>query len=136
MLFRSFGHFAVLQTADGGYIYSTGLGDDWGVVGKLNAAGFEQFQKKPLGSGSVHYFTSMRQTAGGDLLITGTNEALDGFILKLDAQGNVLWQKNDFSDAMNHLSIIQATDGGYALASSSTGFSNLSSSSEIGRAHV
>ena len=141
-----------LQTSDGGYIMSGfsgssntgdvgtnhGPNDCWVV--KMNALGTIQWQKLLGGSGS-ELVTSMQQTTDGGYIISaytnstnsgdiGTNHggAYDYWIIKLDALGNIQWQKllggNGEDRAM---SVKQTTEGGYIVE----GYSYSSNSDDV-----
>jgi hypothetical protein len=119
--------YAVRQTSDGGYIvagetYSFGEGahDIW--VLKLNADGEIQWQKTYGGSGTEHTH-SIQQTVDGGYIVVGRTKSYGGgqffdtIVLKLDADGNVEWEKaygGASEDIIN--SIHQTNDGGYILA--------------------
>ena len=133
------GH-SVQQTSDSGYVllgnsWSSGSGDiagtnhgyeDFWVV-KLNADGAVQWEKL-LGGSGYDYGYSVVQTpddgyvllgysdssASGD--ITGTNQGGDCWMVKLDADGAVQWQKLlDGGGYDTGFSVQQTFDGGYAL---------------------
>jgi len=95
---------SVQQTADGGYIAagSTGSfgaggnGDLWAI--KLDADGNVTWQKTYGGAASYEYANSIRQTADGGYIVAGFTRSFgagngDMWLLKLDASGNVAWQK-------------------------------------------
>ncbi|WP_228458786.1 T9SS type A sorting domain-containing protein [Chryseobacterium bernardetii] len=129
----------VQQTSDGGYIiagttYSVdgdisgnhGFDDFWIV--KLDPAGNIQWQKC-LGGSSTEEANSIQQTSDGGYIIAGsTGNIADGditetygffdwWIVKLDAHGNIQWQKTfggPYPDVAK--SIQQTQDGGYIAA--------------------
>jgi hypothetical protein len=126
---------SIQQTSDGGYIvagrtYSFGAGyaDVW--VLKLDASGNVQWQKT-YGGTYDDYANSIQQTSDGGYIVAGVTKSFragnaDVWVLKLDASGNVQWQKiygyepGDFipysrNDSAN--SIQQTSDGGYIVAS-------------------
>jgi hypothetical protein len=142
--------YSIMQTTDGGYIAagastSSANGDvsgtnhganDYWVV-KLNAAGNITWNKLLGGSGDDIAYSiqqtsdggytvagESRSSANGD--VTGTNHGnYDYWILKLDANGNINWNKlfggtND--DVAN--CIQQTADGGYIVAGSSQSSAN------------
>lgn len=142
--------YAVQQTADGGYIiagYSTssangnvtgvnhGSGDCWIV--RLDAAGNIAWNKLLGGSGLDKAF-AIHQTADGGYIVAGysassasgdvtaNNHGMnDCWIVKLDAPGNIVWNKllgaNEDDRAY---SIQQTVDGGYIIAGISGSSSN------------
>jgi hypothetical protein len=142
-------------TSDGGYIIAgegkAGGGGNMpantfgstvehaGWLVKLDAAGNVQWQKY-LGGLTTSFFYSIKQTTEGGYIagggtynpntgtlagVTGYGDC-DGWVVKLDADGNVQWQKllgGSNTDYIN--SVCLATGGGYVLAmfttSSNTG---------------
>lgn len=133
---------AVQQTSDGGYIVAGnsmsndgdvtgnhGGGDYWIV--KLNPAGGIQWQKT-LGGSNVDDAQSIRQTTDGGYIIAGSSNSGDGdisgnhgnydyWIVKLDSNGNMQWQKSLGGSSMDIAQSIQQTsEGGYIVAGSSS----------------
>ncbi|HXH18330.1 MAG TPA: S8 family serine peptidase, partial [Chitinophagales bacterium] len=129
---------AIRQTSDGGYIaagYTSsnngnvtgnhGLMDYWVV--RLDAAGNILWQKA-LGGTSDDKATSVQQTSDGGFVVagyaisnngnvSGNHGGRDVWIVKLDAGGNIQWQKalgGSSTDEAN--AIQQTTDGGYIMA--------------------
>lgn len=132
---------AIQQTSDGGYIVAGhsmsndgdvsgnhGGGDYWIV--KLNSAGDIQWQKS-LGGSNVDAAQSIRQTTDGGYIIAGSSNSGDGdvtgnhgnydyWIVKLDANGDMQWQKSLGGSGMDMAQSIQQTsEGGYIVAGSS-----------------
>lgn len=137
--------FSVQQTSDGGYIvagdtYSNngdvtgnhGVYDYWVV--KLDASGSIEWQKT-FGGSSFENAYAIQQTTDGGYIVAGAATSNDGdvtghhgsstssfdyWIVKLDASGNIQWQKvyggsnNDFANAIQ-----QTSDGGYIIAGAS-----------------
>jgi hypothetical protein len=117
---------------DGDVTGNHGMGDYWVV--KLDTAGNIQWQKC-LGGTSPDYAYSVKQTIDGGYIITGTTGSNDGdvsglhdttgngncgpdyWVVKLDASGNIKWQKclggNNYDESF---SINQTFDGGYIVA--------------------
>ena len=148
--------YDVQQTTDGGYIvagysYSSASGDvtgtnhgpfgsgDYWIV-KLNASGNIVWNKLLGGSGhDVAY--GIRQTTDGGYIIaghsnssnsgdvTGSNHGgVDYWILKLDASGNIVWNKllgGNVTDVGTDVQ--QTTDGGYIVA----GYSHSSANGDV-----
>ena len=129
---------SVQQTIDGGYIvagYSASNDDDvsgnhggydyWIV--KLNNSGNIQWQKS-LGGGQFDYAESVQQTADEGYIIAGYSESNDGdvsgnhgdydfWVVKLDNNGNIQWQKSLGGSSVDFAKSIQQTaDGGYIVA--------------------
>jgi hypothetical protein len=135
---------SIQQTTDGGYIvagYSSsddgdvtgdnGSYDSWVV--KLDAVGNITWQKSLGGSGDDRAY-SIQQTANGGYIVVGWSDSNDGdvignngdfdyWVVKLDAVGNITWQKSLGGSGLDRAwSIQQTTDGGYIIVGQS--FSN------------
>ncbi|MFA6324974.1 MAG: T9SS type A sorting domain-containing protein [Candidatus Paceibacterota bacterium] len=130
--------YSVQQTTDGGYIvagYSRssdcnvslnkGMSDYWIV--KLSSSGNIEWQKT-YGGSSEEEALCVKQTMDGGYVVVGftcsnngdvisTQGGSDYWILKLDASGNILWQKT-YGGVENDraYSVEQTTDGGYIVA--------------------
>lgn len=136
----SYGDYAsdIQQTTDGGYIIAGSSASDDGDVSenhgemdywivKLDENGSIQWEKSLPGRGYDDEAHSIQQTTDGGYIVAGNSESNDGnydwdyWIVKLDENGSILWQKfiggsgND-----NALSVQETTDGGYIIA----GYSN------------
>jgi len=126
------GH-SLIQTSDGGYAIaghtkSFGAGD-WDVyVVKLDSAGNLQWTRT-IGGENEDLSLSLIQTSDGSYAIAGTTKSFgagedDVYVVKLDANGNLQWTKTiggpkrDWSS-----SLIQTSDGGYAIAGYTQSFS-------------
>jgi hypothetical protein len=111
---------SIKQTADGGYIIvgssksndndvsgnhlNANLETTWdGWVVKLNAQGAIEWQKS-LGGSGVDKFNSVDQNTDGTFIVVGTSNSVDGdvtgsswegwtWIVKLDKNGNLLWNR-------------------------------------------
>ncbi len=116
---------AIRQTTDGGYIVAgekdskSTENDAW--IFKLDSKGNMQWDKT-FGGNDDDSAYSIQQTTDGGYIVAGETESKgagkqDAWILKLDATGNVQWDKtfggNDFEGAN---AIQQTTDGGYIVA--------------------
>ncbi len=116
---------SIQQTSDGGFIVvgdtlSFGAGDyDWWIL-KLYDNGSIQWQKT-YGGENYESPNSVQQTSDGGFIVAGRTESFgagdsDSWILKLDANGNVEWQKayggQNYESA---LSIQQTSDNGYIV---------------------
>jgi hypothetical protein len=143
----------VQQTSDGGYIvagYSnssatgnvtaTNHGDfDYWIV-KLDASGNIVWNKL-FGGNNLEVIYSIQQTADGGYIaaglssssvngnVTATNHgASDNWIIKLDAAGNIIWNKLLGGTLVDNATVIQETaDGGYIVA----GFSESSATGDV-----
>ncbi|GAB0156163.1 hypothetical protein CHRYSEOSP005_14270 [Chryseobacterium sp. Alg-005] len=135
---------SIIQTPDGGYItagfskssdgnatINQGDNDFWVV--KMDALGTFQWQKSLGGSGDDQA-NSICTTSDGGYVIAGFTNSSNGditlnkgssdyWIVKLDALGNIVWQKTYGGQAPDiATSVKQTTDGGYIV----TGYSSSS----------
>jgi len=134
---------SIQQTSDGGYIvagssYSTDIpgvtnhGDltqDCYII-KLDADG-EVLWQNMFGGSEEESAYSIQQTSDGGYIVAGSSSSTDipgvtnhgssdFYIIKLDADGNVLWQNMyGGSDGDGAYSIQQTSDGGYIVAGQS-----------------
>ena len=135
----------IRQTSDGSYIATgsstssasgnvtgtiNGIFDFWVI--KLNASGIPVWNKL-IGGNGEQIARSIQQTSDGGYIvagkstssasgnITGTNNGLNDFlIVKLDAAGNISWNKLLGGDAdESAYSVKQTLDGGYIVTGSS-----------------
>jgi uncharacterized delta-60 repeat protein len=124
--------FSIQQTSDGGYIvagytqaFGAGLDDFW--VLKLDSSGHIQWQKT-YGGENDDEARSIQQTSDGGYILAGRTRSfgagLDDFwVLKLDASGDVVWQKTYGGKKWDEASSIQQTsDGGYIVAGRTRSF--------------
>jgi len=124
---------SLIQTSDGGYAiagYTESFGaGEWDVyVVKLDANGNLQWTKA-IGGPEIEEGRSLIQTSDGGYAIAGKTSSsfgaggYDVYVVKLDANGNLQWTKTiggkDFEDGY---SLIQTSDGGYAIAGTTTSF--------------
>ncbi len=125
---------SIQQTKDGGYIvagwtyyFGSGWQDDVYIL-KLNSKGEVQWQKTFGGEYDDDVANSIQQTKDGGYIVAGWTESFgsgykDVYILKLNAKGDLEWQKTfggGDSDVAN--SIQQTTDGGYIVAGCTKSF--------------
>jgi uncharacterized repeat protein (TIGR01451 family) len=131
---------SIQQTTDGGYIVAGRTGSNNGDVSgnnggydmwliKLDPQGNIQWQNC-LGGTSADYADAVQQTTDGGYIVAGYTTSNNGdvsgnhggadmWIVKLDPQGNMQWQKclgGTGAEAAN--SIQQTADGGYIVAGS------------------
>ncbi len=123
---------SVVQTEDGGFAL-TGYTQSFGVgyfpqvyLVKTDAAGTMQWNKMYGGTGweEGRYLV---QTSDGGYIITGETESYGGgpqvYLIKTDASGNMSWSKTYGGKAYdNGWSVIQTSDGSYAIAGHASGF--------------
>ena len=130
--------YSIQQTNDGGYIIAglsgsndgnvTGNHGDWDYcIVKLNSSGNIEWQEC-LGGSSNDYAISIQQTNDGGYIVAGSSESSDGdvtgnhghfdcWLVKLNFNGNIQWEKCiGGSDGEGALSIQQTTDSGYIVA--------------------
>jgi hypothetical protein len=129
--------YPIFQTPDGGYVFSGTVQnrsypyEELFFLLKLDARGRILWQK---GYGGTHnYYHVSRETAGavatadGGYVLAGESDiflpGINGWMLKADGSGNILWQKVYTGLTLHYGSvfsqIIQTRDGGYAATGSS-----------------
>jgi CSLREA domain-containing protein/uncharacterized delta-60 repeat protein len=122
----------IQQTADGGYIvagytYSFGAGEQDCWILKLNADGTIVWQKTYGGSGNDGA-RDIQQTADGGYIVVGKTTSFgagsnDLWILKLNADGTIVWQKTyGGSGGEDARDIQQTADGGYIVVGGTLSF--------------
>ncbi|MGC8765177.1 MAG: hypothetical protein ACP5QT_04755 [Brevinematia bacterium] len=117
--------YSIQQTSDGGYIvggytksFGAGNYDCW--ILKLDSSGVIQWQKT-YGGSDVDYAFSIQQTSDGGYIVAGETKSFgivtnDCWIIKIDSNGVVQWQKTyGGSDEDYVVSIQQVSDGGYIV---------------------
>jgi len=123
---------SLIQTSDGGYAIagftkSFGAGDYDVYVVKLDANGNLQWTKT-IGGPESEEGNSLIQTSDGGYAIAGVTLSFgagepDVYVVKLDANGNLQWTKTiDGEGDDSGSSLIQTSDGGYAIAGETTSF--------------
>ena len=150
---------AIQQTQDGGYILGgtspSGIsgsktatnygGNDFWII-KLDALGTEQWERS-YGGTNDDSLSCLQQTADGGYLLSGSSSsgisgsktttnygASDAWVIKLDANGNKVWEKTFGGSGDDVFSRVQlASDGSYVFAgSSSSGVSGNKTSASFG----
>ena len=117
---------SVSETSDGGYVLagSTGKltpGSDDALLIKTDENGNTEFDKT-YGGPNLDQVRSVTETSDGGYALTGRTEsfASDGFdawLIKTDSDGNEQFNKTfDREDGDEVNSVVQTSDGGYALA--------------------
>ncbi len=122
------GAYSVIQTSDGGYAlagwtnsYGAGGGDFWLV--KTDSSGNEEWNKT-FGGENYDWAYSVIQTSNGGYAIAGFTASYgaggdDFWLVKTDSSGNEEWNKTYGGSSLDRAySVIQTSDGGYALAGS------------------
>ncbi|MGD8565963.1 MAG: hypothetical protein PVF96_06415 [Candidatus Bathyarchaeota archaeon] len=124
--------YVVIQTCDGGFAIvgftdSFGAGDYDSMLIKVDYLGEVQWNQTYGDTGNDITSTVVQSTDGGYAMLGYTdNPSLglnDFYFVKTDASGNKLWNKT--YGGVNHdfgYSIIQTSDGGYALCGSTGSF--------------
>lgn len=113
----------ISQTADGGYVVAGRNGGEAWVL-RLAADGSILWQKN-YGGSSTGQALSIRQTSDGGYVFAGLVTPLgaggisDAWVVKLDANGAMLWEKSYGGAGYDAASAIQQTaDGGYIVSGS------------------
>ncbi|MBN1273824.1 MAG: hypothetical protein JXB26_16270 [Candidatus Aminicenantes bacterium] len=122
----------IRQTSDGGYItagftysFAEELDDIWII--KLDAAGQSEWQKI-YGGTNYDSAESINQTSDGGYIVAGGTVSYgagedDIWILKLDAAGNITWQKTyGSSDSDFAISALETTDKGFIVLASTQSY--------------
>lgn len=129
--------YAITSTTDGGCVVAgwtnsidgditdpKGIADYWIV--KLDAAGTLVWEKS-LGGSGTDYAESIQQTTDGGYIVAGKTNSNDGditnrkggydyWIVKLDAEGDMVWEKSLGGSGWDEAkSIQQTTDEGYIV---------------------
>ena len=121
----------VLQTPDLGYIVighiRLGLAENDILLLKLDSSGGVSWQKR-YGRGGLYGGFSINHTADGGYIIGGDSRgfgagAYDFWVLKLDQNGNTLWQKTYGGHGDDYIFSLQQTlDGGYTVVGNTRSF--------------
>ncbi len=123
---------SLIRTSDGGYIVlglTKSFGDDEGDVYlfKIDLNGNLEWEKT-YGSTEMDYCYSIRETSGGDYLITGKtypigSNASDVYLLKVDVNGNLIMDKQYGGNESEWGSdVIETADGRYLIIGTTYSF--------------
>ncbi len=125
-----FGSYSARQTSDGGFIVSVETSSfpaNNTCVVKLDPVGNVEWQRAYNGAGDDETFALEETTDGGFVLAGETNyrggQARDAFLLRLDADGNVAWQKTYGGAGSDVFTSVEPTpDGGFVAAGETESF--------------
>jgi hypothetical protein len=119
----------LIATADGGFLlvghvgfnFDTTINSGWII--KTNSTGNQQWRKDYITSTDSKIIDVVNANGGGYIAVgytTGSPNGRDGWITKIDANGNPVWNKTLGGTKEDQItSIIKASDGGYIVAGSS-----------------
>ena len=118
---------SVQATSDGEYIMAGTItdpvsGNNFWVL-KLDSSGNVIWQKSYVGAGT-EWRPFIRETSDGDYIMSGNSDSFSGstdaLVLKLDSDGDILWQKSYGSGST--YAIHQTSDGGYIVPGTTSSF--------------
>ncbi len=118
--------YSIIQTSDGGYLIagntsSFGAGQSDIYLVKISSIGDVEWTRTIGGPNNDHAQSIIQATDGGYAIVGWTNSfgagAQDVYVVKVDQTGTVQWTRTiGGSNDDNGYSIIQTSDGGYAIA--------------------
>jgi uncharacterized delta-60 repeat protein len=126
--------YGVLESTDGGYVvaghvHSCELANRDVLILKFDTNG-DLLWRKHYGGSSSEYANAINHTSDGGYIIAGRSRSFgdatsntDVWVLKLDSDGAIIWQKTfggDFFD--RSYSVEQTADGGYIVAGATQSF--------------
>ncbi len=123
-----YGSLSVQEALDGGYVFAgttNSSGDkENGWVVKTDANGSKQWEKV-FGGANFDEFKSIQRTLDGGYIIAGSTQSYDtttliqAWLVKIDANGNEIWNKTFGTGIYYKYSAVsakQTSDGGYIIA--------------------
>ena len=124
--------YSIQQTSDGGYIVavwtrSFGAGNFDFFLIKTDANG-NIIWSKTYGGASDDRVNSVQQTSDGGYIVAGRTSSfgagsVDAFLIKTDANGNIIWAKTYGGASDDRVNSVQQTsDGGYIVAGHTMSF--------------
>ena len=126
--------YSMVQTSDGGYAlagetYSFGAGDSDFWLVKVDSSGSIQWNRT-YGEPTADGANSIIQTSDGGYALagysTGNNASKDLWFVKTDSMGNMQWNRTYGGSSWDEAnSVIQTSDGGYALAGTTNSLSDV-----------
>ena len=119
---------SLVNTSDGGYAIAGNINGTATLLIKTDSKGSVQWSKTYEGLGCVHVHSMIQTSDGGYMLAGGTAanataNSNDWFcwVVKTDSSGNQDWSKTYSQPTTSEVySVIQTSDGGYALVGSAT----------------
>ncbi|MBU0472595.1 MAG: DJ-1/PfpI family protein [Bacteroidetes bacterium] len=131
---NSDGGRTICETKDGefviaGYTFSQGEGNADVLIIKTDAEG-NQLWTKTFGGGGNDYANSIAECADGSFVIAGFTSSFgagdeDVYLIKTDADGNKIWQKNYGGSGSEQANkIIETSIGNYLIAGYTESFGN------------
>jgi uncharacterized protein YuzE len=118
---------SVQQTSDGGYIVAGYTYGDFFLI-KTDASGNIQWAKT-YGGTNIDWASSVQQTSDGGYIVAGWTYSFGAswsyyfFLIKTDANGNIIWAKTYGGSGDDVASSVQQTsDGGYIVAGGTESF--------------
>jgi hypothetical protein len=122
----NFGVSSLVETSDGGYAIAGSINGTAAFLIKTDSNGNVQWSKTYEGLGYVHTYSMLQTSDGGYILgggtaLNATTFSSDWFfwVVKTDSSGNQEWSKTYGQPTTSGVySVIQTSDGGYALAGS------------------
>jgi hypothetical protein len=120
------GAYSVVQTSDGGYALAgytnssgTGIHDFWLI--KTNSSGGMMWNQTYGGAGDDEAYSVVQSNDTGYAVVGYTNSygtgEIDAWLVRTDSSGNAQWSQTYGGRAQDGAySVIQTSDGGYALA--------------------